>query len=110
MIELLIAGVIISLGSALLIGSLIGANRSADRRIEQAILTQLAASQLALLDNQVTRDLPAAGTIPLPDGDAAWSLQFTDAPHPPLLEANVQVSKGDHTAHVVTWRTLKTPE
>ena len=109
LVELLMAAVIAAAVGSLLAGGLIAANRSRDIRVEQALSTQLLASQLALLDDEITDQTPTSGTIPTSSGDFTWTLQRVEAPLPPLVTAELTLNRNGHEAHVVTYRRLQEP-
>ena len=109
LIELLIASVIAASAGALLVGGLVAANRSANLRVNAALTTQALATQLALLDDQLTPQMPTSGPCVAALTACTWTLVWTDAPLAPLVEATLSVSSDDRTAHVVTYRTLAQP-
>ena len=109
LIELLIASVIVASAGALLIGGLVAANRSADLRIDQTLSTQLLASQLALLDDQIDPNTSTSGTFPSPLDAFAWTLEWTDAPLTPLAQTTLTVTTKSRAAHVVTYRSVVQP-
>ena len=109
LIELLIASVVVAAAGALLIGGLVAANRSAEVRIDQTLATQLLASQLALLGDQLDPNTPTSGTFPPPLDEFAWTLEWTEVPLTPLAEATITVTTKNHVAHVVTYRPLVQP-
>ncbi len=106
LIELLMAAVIAGAVGSLLAGSLIAANRSRDIRVEQALSTQVLASQLALLDDELTEQTPTSGTIPATPEEFTWTLQRAKVALMPLVTATLTLSRGSHEAHVVTYRRL----
>ena len=110
LVELLIAGVIIAMTGSLLIGGLISANRSGELRVQQAIAAQLAASQLALIDEQVAPDSPNKGAFPEPYQDSTWILEQQDTPIPTVKRLQLTVSYQGHDFHVATYRRLKDPQ
>lgn len=109
LVELLIASVVVASAGALLIGGLVAANRSAEIRIDQALSTQLLASQLALLDDQLSSQTPRSGTFPAPLDEFTWTLEWTDTPFTPLVEARLTAAKKGRAAYVVTYRPLVQP-
>lgn len=102
--ELIVAAVLTAAAGALLAGALISANRSNDLRGHRALTTQWLASELALLPEIAAPGTHAAGTLPSPDEDVAWT-QDTEADPSglPLVTVRVQLS-GGQTADVVTSR------
>ena len=108
LIELLMASVVVAAAGALLVGGLIGANRSTALRVERILSTQLLASELALLDRQLGPDTPTSGHFSPPFEDVQWTLAWTPTPRAPLVEATLTVSRGDHHVDAVTYRQLAT--
>ena len=106
LIELLMAAVIVAAVGSLLAGGLIAANRSRDVRVEQALSAQLLASELALLDDELTEQTPTTGTISAAPESFTWTLQRAGAPLPPLVTATLTLSHNGHNTHVVTYRRL----
>jgi len=106
MVELLIASVIAASAGALLIGGLVAANRHAELRIERALLTQLLASRLALLEEPLGEQTPTGGTVSSPQGEITWTVEWTQIPDSPLAQTILTVRRGGHEAHVVTYRRL----
>ena len=104
MIELLMASIVVAMAGAMLMGVLIASNRSAKLRIEHTLLTQLAASQLSLIDDPLTDQTPTQGAFAPPLEDFTWSLTRTDAPLKTLAQATLTVSHDHHHADVVTYR------
>ena len=109
LIELVMAAVLLASAGAMLVGGLVAANRSSDARIEQALSTQVLASQFALLDEQITPQTPTRGTVSSPLGEYTWTLEWTKAPLAPLVEATLTLSRKDRASHVVTYRPLIQP-
>jgi|GEM_PF-2711331 len=110
LIELLIASVLVGAAGALLVSGLVTANRGADRRITQILSTQLLASQLALLDDQIGPKTPTHGTLSSPLGECTWTLEWTQTSLTPLVQATLSLEQKDHqTSHVVTYRTFVQP-
>ena len=108
LIELLIASLVIAAASALLVGGLVAANRSSELWSERLLFTQVLASRLALLDDELSDQTPTHGILPAPLEDVSWTLAWTDAPLAPLVQATLSVSRKDHAADVVTYRRLAT--
>ena len=104
LIELLIASVVVPSAAALLVGGLVASNRCIERRIEVRLATQLLASQLASLDDQLSDALASAGTFAPPLSTFTWTLERSEAPLAPLLEATLTVTVGNRLARVVTYR------
>ncbi len=109
LIELLMASVIMAAAGALLMGGLVAANRGADRRIEQSLMTQTLANRLALLDDQPASINVVHGTDETPLGSIAWEVQWHDMSGVPLTEATVTVTHNDRTTRLVTYRALPAP-
>ena len=103
------AGVVVAVAGTILVGALVRANRSHELRIERALLTQLVASQLALLDDEITARTSTDGTYPAPLDDVRWTLAWTPRPLAPLVQTTLTVSRKDHDVHVVTYRRLAKP-
>ncbi len=105
LIELLMASIVVASAGALLVSGLLSANRGADLYVERARLTQLLASQLALLDEPLPHDASTQGTFPgLPDW--SWTLQWQASPFSPLQETTMTVAHQAQAHRVVTYRTL----
>ena len=105
--EWLIAATIIASASALLVGGLVAANRSAEFRQEQALLTQCLATRLALLDEALAPGAPQTGTCFQPPDAVRWVLTSAEAPPPlaPLLQATITATRPNgHRAEIVTCR------
>ena len=106
LIELLIASSVAAGAAALLAGGLMAANRSADRRVEQARLTQLLASRLAELDDPLQDDAAASGAFPTPYEGFAWTIERINAPQEPVGVFRLQVTHEGHTVDAVTSRRI----
>jgi prepilin-type N-terminal cleavage/methylation domain-containing protein len=105
LVELMIASLIVAAAGALLVGGLVGANRSTEYRLGQILSAQWLANQLALLDDRISEATLTGGTI-LPLDDATWTLSVEDADEPltPLAKTTITVTRKDFTSHVVTFR------
>ena len=104
----MIASIIIAAAGALLAGGLVTSNRGADLRMQQVLSTQLLASRLALVDDQLQRAQgEERGTL---DG-FHWTQQWEQAQDhlAPLARTVVTVSDATSTAHVVTYRPVAEP-
>ena len=113
LIELMIASIIIAAAGALLAGGLVTSNRGADLRMQQVLSTQLLASRLALVDDQLQgAQGEDHGTFPPPLEAFHWTQQWEQTPSQlaPLARTVVTVSDGTSTAHVVTYRPVKEPQ
>jgi len=106
LIELLIAATIVAAEGALLAGGLLAANRSMDRRTEQALLTHLLASQSALLDSDLSDQTPRQGTFAAPLDEMAWSLEWVPMPNTSLVRATLTVEREGRSVNAVTYRRL----
>ena len=109
MVELLIASVVVAMAGAMLAGALIASNRSAELCRQRILLTQLAANQLALLDDPLTDQTPTQGTFAPPLDAMAWTLSWTEASLEPLAQVTLSVTRGSHHTDVVTYRRLAQP-
>jgi Tfp pilus assembly protein PilV len=103
LIELLLASVLMAAAGALLMASLIAANRGASLRSDQALMAHALASQLALLDDPLPAVLPEAGPMdePFETHTATVDLGATESS---LQEAALGIEHGAHRAALVTWR------
>ena len=104
LIELLLASVLVASAGALLMASLVTANRSASIRADQALLGQFLSSQLALLDDPLPAALPGSGPLPQPFDDRTALVAISAMPLTVLQEATLGVEHGAHRAALVTWR------
>ena len=110
LIELLIASIIVAAGGALLAGGLVTSNRGADLRMQQVLSTQLLASQLALLEDQVVGASGGdRGTPPLPP-EAFHVTRRWEPVTDQMAQTTITVAYGSSTAHVVTYRPVKEPQ
>ena len=105
LLELLVASVVMAAAGALLVGGMVQVNRSTELHVEQTVLTQLLASQFALLDDALSQQMPASGTC-APPADCTWTLHWIAAPLIPLVETTLTAGWKDRTAHVVTYRPI----
>lgn len=110
LVEVLVAAVIVAAAGALLVGGLVGANRSADLRVERVVAGHLLASRLALLPEAVSDTTPTAGTFPEPLAGYTWTQTRTPSQMlAPLEELTVTVSRQGRRLDAVTARPVESP-
>ena len=112
LVELLIASIIVAAGGTLLAGGLVTSNRGAQLRRQQVLSTQLLASRLALVDDQLQEAQgEAGGTFPPPLETFQWTQRWEQAEGPlhPLAQVTLVVSDGTSTAHAITYRPIQEP-
>lgn len=109
LIELLVASTLVAAAGVLLISALVAANRSTDARIDQTLVAQALASQLALLDDQFTAATATTGSCAASLAGCAWALDWTNAPLAPLAEATLTVTHNGQTTHATTYRPIAQP-
>lgn len=110
LVELMIAGVIIAMTGALLIGGLLSANRSAEMRARQAVTAQLLASQLALIDGKINTDSPVKGNFSGAYADSTWQIEQYDTAVASVKQVQLTVNHQGYAAHAATYRILKDPQ
>jgi type II secretory pathway pseudopilin PulG len=109
LVELLIASIVVAAGGTLLAGGLVTSNRSAALRLRQLIATQLLASQVALLGDEVVGDAGETGGTYVPPLEAFHWTQRWELVADQLARTTVSVSDGSYTAHAVTYLPIKEP-
>lgn len=110
LIELLMAAVIASSAAALLIGVLISANRQASLRKEQAVASQVLATQLALLDDALTSATPSEGACAAAPSGCRWKLEHTPTVIPQLEKVVLTVETEGRSLRASTYRRLIEPQ
>ena len=106
LIELLMAAVIASSVAALLIGVLIAANRGASLRKDQAVATQLLASQLALLPDTLSLTAPLQGSCEGSYPDCRWRLEHEPTATPSLEKVVLTLEMQGRVFQASTYRRL----
>lgn len=105
----MIAAIVVASAGVLLVSGLVSSNRSAEQRMRQSVATQLLASRLALLDDQLQPDTPVEGAFEPPLDESAWALEWSETLWTPLVETTLSVSHKGQTVDAVTYRPLAEP-
>jgi type II secretory pathway pseudopilin PulG len=110
LVELLMAGVVVASAGSLLAGGLMTANRGAQLRRQQILMTQALASQFAQLDDRVVdASGETSGTLLPPLETMRWTRHWEPVSEE-LARIRLTVSDGASIADVVTYRPIKAPE
>ncbi|MDP3704134.1 MAG: hypothetical protein Q8R78_07075 [Candidatus Omnitrophota bacterium] len=109
LVELLMAAVVVASAGSLLAGGLVISNRGADRRLAQLLATQILATELALLEDQVVGAFGEDSGRRSPPPEPFRVTRRWEPVADQMAQMTLTVSDGSYTAYAVTYRPVKEP-